>query len=273
MALANFYLWGAVFHLDGNLHILFFDIGQGDAIFIETPHHYQILIDGGPSKKLLSKLGGVMWPWDKTIDAILFTHPDADHITGLVYVLENYQVDHIYETGLEGSSQIMQALEKNIKKEPGVHHFIAYPENFMIDGVSFQVVSPDRTYQNKNSSDANATSIVLKVTYGETSVLLTGDATVENEAVYGSRVGDIDVLKVGHHGSRTSTDPSFLDTITPEIAIISVGKNNHYGHPFPSVLGYLKNRFIQIYRTDQNGDILLISNGGEPEVFSAPLPF
>lgn len=256
-----------------NLKIWFFDIGQGDAIFIETPNRYQILIDGGPDKSVLAKLGSVMLPWDRSIDAVIFTHPDADHITGLPAVLDRYQVDAIYETGLDHTTSVMQSLEAAIASEAAEHYFLAAPRTLFIDGVRFDIISPSTNYQGRIIKDNNAASLVIKLTYGETSLLLTGDAEVENEILFGPVAGDIDVLKTGHHGSLTSTSVEFLDAVTPEVAIISVGEDNRYGHPHPAVLQRLKQRQVQIFRTDQDGDILLISNGGEPEVFAAPLPF
>lgn len=255
------------------LKVWFFDVGQGDAIFIETPNHHQILIDGGPGSGVLSKLGSVMLPWDKTIDAIIFTHPDADHITGLIPILERYKVSTIYETGLNSTTQTMKSLETAIIKEQAQHQLISAPQRFLIDGLEIQVLWPEQDYQDQMVKEANATSIVLKVTYQNTSILLTGDAEVENEAEFGSLAGDVDVLKIGHHGSLTSTGVEFLNTVTPEIAVISVGGNNRYGHPHPAILQRLIKRTVKIFRTDQDGDILLISDGGEPTVFPAPLPF
>ncbi|MBU0646372.1 MBL fold metallo-hydrolase [Patescibacteria group bacterium] len=255
------------------LKVWFFDVGQGDAIFIETPNHQQILIDGGPGSSVLSKLGGVMLPWDKSIDAIFFTHPDADHITGLIPVLERYEVAAIYETGLDGPTQTMQTLEAAIVAEGAAHEIIAAPQTFQIDGLTIRVLSPAPGFDGQMIKDTNAASVVCELIFKDTSILLAGDATADQEPDYGPLAGDVDVLKVGHHGSLTSTGVALLNAVTPEIAIISVGVDNRYGHPHPAVLERLNQRGITVFRTDQDGDILLISRGGEPEVFPAPLPF
>lgn len=255
------------------LRIWFFDIGQGDAIFLESPNGKQLLIDGGPDQTILTKLGSVLPLWDRTIDAIAISHPDADHITGLIPVLEQYNVSTIFETGLKRETRIAKQLAKTIEEEGVRTQLLKHGERIQFDGIEIDVLWPDQTYQDQQASDPNATSLVFLVRYGATEVLLTGDTTVEEELRFGHRAGDVDLLKIGHHGSITSTATDFLDIVTPEIAIIQAGEKNRYGHPHPVVLDRLEKRNVIIYRNDLDGDILLISNGGEPHVSPKPLPF
>jgi competence protein ComEC len=254
------------------LKVWFFDIGQGDAIFIETPNGQQILIDGGPGDSILQKLSSVMWPWDHSIDAIVITHPDADHITGLVSVFERYQVKTIYETGVRGGTPMIQALEQAIAEEQSQNKIVREGQTFNWDGVQVFVHWPSEEAI-QTQKDRNNTSVVLKLVYGSTSILLTGDAEETIEEEIGFSVGDIDVLKVGHHGSKTSTSVQFLKVVNPEVAVIPVGADNSYGHPHPIVLEHLKQVGASILRTDLDGDILLVSDSMSYKVSPVFLPF
>jgi len=254
------------------LKVWFFDVGQGDAIFIETPNGQQILVDGGPNNSILQKLSSVMWPWDHTIDAIVVTHPDADHITGLVSVLERYQVKTVYETGVRGGTTMIQAFDRAIVEEQSQNNFVREGQSYNWDGVQVFVRWPTEEAV-KIQKDRNNTSIVLELVYGDTSILLTGDAEETIEEEVGFSVGDIDVLKVGHHGSKTSTSVQFLKAISPEVAVIPVGADNSYGHPHPIILERLKQVGASILRTDLDGDILFVSDSENYHVSPAFLPF
>lgn len=266
-------IYQAQFRYRDQLQMWFFDIGQGDATFIQTPDGTQILVDGGPDDTVLQKLAQVMLPWDRTIDAIVITHPDADHITGLVSVLDRYQVKTIIETGAQSDTSFDQALVAAIEREGAEHCLVSAGDRFAYGTLELNVVWPERTYLNEQPEETNATSIVLLAFYGGTSLLLTGDAEAQQEHAMLGRVQDIDVLKAGHHGSQTSSSVEFLETINPEITTISDGVDNRYGHPHPVVLKRLSDIGSVIYRTDEDGDLLLLSSGGEPTVQPAPLLF
>ncbi len=266
-------IWFSQYRRASELQMWFFDIGQGDATFIQTPQGSQILIDGGPDDTVLQKLSSVMWPWDRTIDAIIITHPDADHITGLVSVLEQYRVKMIIETGARSDTSFMDALAARMVEEDSDHRFVRAGDRFTFDDLQLLVEGPMQTYEHQKPKDANNTSVVLLATYGETSVLLTGDAEIEQESQMLSTLTDVDVLKVGHHGSKSSSSMPFLEKIKPEIATISSGVRNRYGHPHPVILSRLAQVRATVYRTDQDGDILLTSSLGEPTVQPQPLPF
>lgn len=269
----TFPLYGRLMDVrDQALRVWFFDVGQGDATLIETPSGKQILIDGGPDQMVLQKLPQAMWPWDRSLDAIVVTHPDADHITGLVSVLERYQVDAIYETGVRGGTSVITELSVAIDEEEAKRHIARAGQSFEYDGVVFDILWPTQQVV-ATEKDRNNTSIVLRVRYGDTTILLTGDAEADAETMFGKRAGDVDVLKVGHHGSRTSTSNFFLQAVTPEYAIISSGEDNRYGHPHPIVLSRLRDVGTRVWRTDTDGDIKLTSDGHTYSLAPALLPF
>ena len=254
------------------LHIWFFDIGQGDAIFLETPHGQQILVDGGPDQAVLSKLASVMLPWDRSIDAVFISHPDADHISGLVFVLKQYDVQSVYETGVRGGTPVIVDLVKQLEHEHTQQIQVQQGQTFVFDGVTIDILWPT-TQVVQEATERNNTSIVMRVRYGQTVLLLTGDAEAEAERQFVDQVGDIDVLKLGHHGSKTSSSREFLRATDPEIAIISAGVDNPYGHPHPIILSRLVEMDSKIFRTDEDGDIVMISDGKTMEVKPAFLPF
>lgn len=257
----------------GELRVWFFDVGQGDAIFIETPDRHQILVDGGPSQAVLSKLGQVMPPWDRSVDAIVLTHPHLDHVAGLVSALDRYDVAAIYDGGALARTGAMDAFgEDSIAEGAAIDRLVA-GDRFVYGDVTIDVLAPIKAVDGTYPKDPNEASVVLLLTYRDTTILLTGDATDDVERDILSTVGDIDVLKVGHHGSRTSSSTEFLDDVTPEFAVISCGIDNSYGHPHPATIQRLEDRHVRIKRTDLDGDILLTSTGGEPTVEPSPLPF
>jgi competence protein ComEC len=267
---ANYVGW-----FNRELKVWIFDVGQGDAIFIETPAGQQILVDAGADGTILTKLGQVMLPWDRSIDAVVVTHPHADHEGGLLEILSRYEVGIIYETGVLGVSDLQNSAVE-LAAAQGTE-ILLVDEGEEVDGedeVSLKVLAPDESWTNKKADNLNTTSIVLLLTYGETLILLTGDAPINEEnEILDDIFESVDVLKVAHHGSVTSTSGSFLEAVAPRYAVISVGEGNDYGHPHPATLERLRSRGISAFRTDLDGDILITSSGGEPVVESRPLPF
>ncbi|NQV90128.1 MBL fold metallo-hydrolase [Candidatus Uhrbacteria bacterium] len=255
------------------LRVWMFDVGQGDSFLIEFPTGEQMLVDGGRNDAILTKIGEVLPPWDRTLDAILVSHPDADHITGLVSVLDRYRVETLYETGMIADTQVDRALRDAIEDEGAQIQFVSKGDRIQVGDVLLRFLWPAESYDQERVSDRNNSSMVFVLEYGETTVLFTGDAELEAEEGFMDAVGDVDVLKVGHHGSLSSTSWEFLRQIRPEIALISAGVNNTYGHPHPVVLSRLVDWGVELFRTDLEGDILLTSFGGEPEVTVHPLPF
>ncbi|MFH1315379.1 MAG: ComEC/Rec2 family competence protein [Candidatus Uhrbacteria bacterium] len=265
------------------LRVWFFDVGQGDAIFIQTQDNKQILIDGGPGEAVLSKLGAVMPFWDRSIDMIISTHPHSDHISGLIEVLDRYKVDQVVMTGVNYRSSYLDAFEDRVEAEGAevividdvIDLWIGKDARKGVNSIdSLTAVFPIESYRDQYIDEVNETSIVIELTYEETSILLTGDMYVEQEAEVLRNIStEIDVLKVPHQGSISSTSTQFLEALDLETAIITVGADNSYGHPHPVVLQRLYDQGIEILRTDLDGDILLLSVGQEPSVRSSPLIF
>ncbi len=249
------------------------NVGQGDAFFIEFPTGEQMLIDGGRDDALLAKLGSLLLPWDRTIDSILMTHPDADHVTGFISLLDRYHIDHIYETGAIATTPQGRMIVERVENEAAIVSLLSAGDVIEIGEVVLSVVWPQETYEGTEVGDRNNTSLVFLLTYGDTSILFTGDAEEEAEQGFMGDVGNMDVLKVGHHGSLSSTSWDLLEILRPEIALVSAGEDNPYGHPHPIIMSRLEQWKTAVFRTDFQGDILLTSYGGEPKVQSSPLPF
>lgn len=248
------------------LTLAMLDVGQGDAIFIESPTGTQILIDGGPPRRVLSHLAKLMPPFDRTIDALIITNPDLDHIGGFLDVLKVYKVGHVFEPGTFNDSSTYENLKDKIK-DKNIKETLAR-SGMRIDiggGAVIDILFPDRDVSTWTTNDG---SVVAKLSYGETTVMLMGDSTTETEKVVLTSISansvDSDVLKVGHHGSQTSTSTEFVQAATPKYALISAGKDNRYGHPHDDVLETLTSAGVEILRTDTSGSIVMKSDGGEP---------
>lgn len=249
------------------LKVSFLDVGQGDAIFIESPTGNRVLIDGGPTRKVLSELGGVLPFGDKRIDVVISTHPDADHITGLVEVVKRFDVGVFIEPGVNSENNLDEALSE-ILLEKGVEKILARKGvNLSLGGGAvLSILFPNSDVTNLETNEA---SIVGKLVYGEKSFLLTGDATKRTEYILlnlGQEFLDVDVLQVGHHGSQTSTSQLFVEATSPQISVISSGKNNRYGHPHPSVVETLNKFGTQILNTAEVGTISFETDGETLEV-------
>lgn len=239
------------------------DVGQGDGIFIETPSGVQVMFDGGPSRKASGPLSRVMSPFDKSIDAIIITNPDADHIGGLLDILKNYKVGSVLESGTLTDSKIYQSLREEMKKQNIPD--ILVKRGMRLDlggGVFVDILFPDRDVSAWATNDG---SVVARLSYGSTSIMLTGDSTLKTEKIILSENSAIKlastILKVGHHGSRTSSSPSFVKAVSPQYALISDGENNNYGHPHKETLDTLSQFGAKIFRTDLLGTIVMKSDG------------
>lgn len=257
-----------LFHLDWqNSHRGFtfamLDVGQGDGLFIESPSGTQIMFDAGPPRSVLGPLARVMSPFDKSIDAVIITNPDADHIGGLADILKNYKVGRVFESGTLTDSKIYQSLREEMKKQNIPD--ILVKRGMRLDmggGVVIDILFPDRDVSAWATNDG---SVVARLSYGQTSIMLTGDATAKTEKIIleenvSSNLAST-ILKVGHHGSRTSSSPSFVKAVMPSYALISDGKDNSYGHPHQETLDTLAQFGAKIFRTDLLGSIVMNSDG------------
>lgn len=239
------------------------DVGQGDALFIESPTGTQIMFDAGPARSILGPLQKIISPFDKSIDAIVIANPDADHIGGLVDILKNYKVGAVLESGTLTDSKTYQNLREEMKKQ-NIPDILA-KRGMSLDmggGVIINILFPDRDVSSWATNDG---SVVARLTYGNTSIMLTGDAPQKTEKIILSENSSeqlkSDILKVGHHGSRTSTSAEFLKAVSPIYALISDGKDNKYGHPHPETLTTLTQFGAKIFRTDLLGSIIVKSDG------------
>lgn len=265
----NALAWATVTQVSGakGLKVVFFDVGQGDAIFVETAQGNQVLIDGGPDSTILEKLGSEMPFYDRTIELIIITHPHQDHIAGLVEVLRRYQVEQLLMPGIEYESQAYQELLRVIeKKEISASYAQAGQTIWVDDYTLMKVLYPLASLLDISVKEANDSSIVASLIYGETEFLFTGDASseVEQQVLQTGTSVDTDVLKVGHHGAKTSSSDTFLSTVSPEYAVISAGADNRYGHPHQETLDRITSHGTTVLRTDDEGDIVFFSNGREP---------
>ncbi|MFH0988124.1 MAG: ComEC/Rec2 family competence protein [Parcubacteria group bacterium] len=254
---------------DGKLKIFYLDVGQGDAILIETPYGQTILIDGGPNNKVINELGGVMPFWDKHIDMMILTHPHADHLVGLVEVLRRYDVKRVYYTGVAYSTaEYTTWLNEIAQRKLPLYIVKEYSEVDLGADLKLEFVYPLKDLSGKNVPDINNSSIVCLLIYKNEQFIFTGDLQEAGEAdLVEADKGDerydlkSDVLKVGHHGSHTSTSDIFLSAVHPGISVISVGANNTFGHPHLRTVKRLERANVEILRTDQLGTIEIESDG------------
>lgn len=269
LALVTLGIWAAVFaeSAQGVLTVAVLDVGQGDSIFIESPTGVQIIVDGGPDNSLLRELPAVMGSFDRSIDAIIETHPDADHIAGFVDLLKRYRVGAFVEPGISKETLTWEALQQEVSAQK-IPHLIARRGMALAlgGGTELEVLYPNTDVSKLSASKANEGGIVLKLSYGDATMLLMADVSSKIETqlvkIDGTRL-DADLLKVGHHGSRTSTGDAFVKAVTPAAAIISVGAENTYGHPTSDVLNTLTKNAVTTLRTDEEGTVVFVSDGGE----------
>ncbi|MEA2064998.1 MAG: ComEC/Rec2 family competence protein [Patescibacteria group bacterium] len=246
------------------LRVSFFDVGQGDSIFIQTPNKKDILIDGGPNNAVIKKLGKAMPFWDKTIDLIIITHPHSDHISGLIEIIKKYEIKEIFYTGVLYNSETYAELLRQIKQNKIKLIEINQQQELTLDkNLKLKILFPNENLREKNIENLNNTSMVVKLIYDENSFLFAADAEYEVEQILLENNTDIkaDLLKVGHQGASDSSSLKFLQKVSPQIAIISVGKNNKFGHPSLRVIRRLEKLGAKVFRSDQNGDIKIIANG------------
>lgn len=271
-------VWVAVaFSLERDLKVVFFDVGQGDAVFIQTPQRHTILIDGGPGSAVLEKLGREMPFWDRSLDVVMLSHPHYDHYRGLLDVLETYSVDYVVWTGVrtepgmfDGWHHLTERIDAQmVIAQEGMRlafHKIPdctlpHPDDCFI---VLEVLRPSENLEGKSVPHIDNSSIMAQLRMDEVSFLFTGDAfrEVEYELVeeYGEDLSST-VLKVGHHGSDTSTSLPFLHAVRPDLAVIQAGRNNRHGHPHMRIVERLERVGSRILRTDLHGDIRMRTDG------------
>ncbi len=263
LAVASFVVWSrALAQPESELSVSFLDVGQGDAILIEAPDGGRVLIDGGKGRAVLEALGDVLPLGDRRIDAVIATHPDFDHIGGLPDIFARYDIGMFIESGVKDDGADSEALHEAVENEGLPAERVRAGMHLMVGGGAYlEFLFPDRELV---SVDANVGSIVLRLVYGDTSMLLTGDSPALIEEYLVDRYGEAlrsDVLKLGHHGSKTSSAGRFLNTVAPRFAVLSYGCDNTYGHPHAEVLERLSRLGITSLHTCTEGTITFVSDG------------
>ncbi len=245
------------------LRVTFFDVGQGDAIFVETPSGHDMLIDGGASNLVVSRLASRLSYFDKHLDVVVATHPDSDHITGLIPVFDRYDVEHVVVSPVKGHTDVSEELMTRVENEHAdVHVGHARDVIDFGDGVVAHIRYPGDNFHG-NEKDTNNASVSVVLTYGNESVLLTGDlpSQYEGKLIDDDLPSHVTIYKAGHHGSKYSSGDQLLSYIKPEYSVISAGKDNRYGHPNPEAVGRLKTYSNEILSTIEKGSITFLLDG------------
>ena len=261
-------VWSAALTMpDDKLHVSFLDVGQGDAILVQTPNGQDILIDGGPDSRGVNlELSEKLPFWDRTIDLVVCTQPHADHITGLLDVLQRYKVKQVLDPGVSYDSAVYQEWLRLIQIKK-IDYVIAGAEQEIDlgNGIKMEVLNPPESLWEGTSDDVDNNGMVLRLSWDKISFLFTADIQEEIEfELVGQRVHlSSTVLKVAHHGSDTSTSQQFLSVVDSEAAVICVGANNSFGHPSSEVVERLANTLGEdnVYRTDEDGTIEFVTDG------------
>ncbi|MDD5289908.1 MAG: MBL fold metallo-hydrolase [Patescibacteria group bacterium] len=252
---------GAIFYVNyfQTDRAVFLNVGQGDSIFFRTGKGETILIDGGPDNTVQTQLGKFMPFWERDLDLIILTHPHSDHITGLVEILKRYTVKKIIMTGISHTAPQYLEFLKIIKEQEIPVEIAVAGEIEEVGDIKIEILYPLENLAGKVSDDLNNTSVVAQIDFLNQKFLMMGDAgfDVEKELIkkYGHNLQS-DILKVGHHGSRFSTDVKFLEIVSPQTAVICVGENS-FGHPSPRTLNHLERAKVIIKRTDLDGNVIV----------------
>lgn len=265
-----------VFGFNSGVKVWFFDVGQGDAEFLDFADGNQVLIDGGPDVEILQRLGKAMPFYDKSIDLIILTHPHKDHVFGLIEVLNRYDVERVIMPKINFKSSFYKEFMNIIKLKNISVDYLSSGDSLEIGDYSrFDFISPDSNGAKEDEfgmetesfgskgQDLNDVSLVSKFIYGNIAILFTGDAGVDIESNIIRKGYNLksDILKVGHHGSKYSSSEEFLKSVNPDYAIIQSGAGNRYGHPTQQTLSRLSDIGAKIFRNDLNGDIVFESDG------------
>ena len=262
---------------DNKLRVVVCDVGQGDATLVSWKN-YQLLVDGGPDNSVLSCLGKNMGFWDRKIEVVAVTHPQADHITGLIEVVERYEVGKLIVANVVNDTSEFWRLRQVVEERQVEVKELTKGDRLRLGAVELKVLWPKerggeplvwkggdesaqvlgkKTYQ----GDVNQMSLVLLGSFGKFDFLLTGDIGEKEEQELVEELGPVELLKVAHHGSRYSSSQGFIDKVKPEIGVISVSKKNRFGHPTETVLDRLAEVGARVMRTDRDGMVRIVSDG------------
>ncbi len=255
-------LYHSIVLTDKNFHLIFCDVGQGDGILIKTPSGQDIIVDGGPSdNSMVDCLSRNLPFWDREIDAVYMTHPDADHLTGLVEVIRTYNVKYFGMSNAPKSTEVYKELLKSLQDKKIPADLVVRGDKISTKGgFKLETLWPSVAFSNSKSEETNDYSLVQYLSYGKFTALLTGDVASVYLNSLMPTLGRIDVFKSPHHGSKTGVDEFTFQHTKPRLAVISVGAKNRYGHPAPTVLKILKENSIP-YIDTRSGDVEIVSDG------------
>lgn len=258
----NIFVWYWVFTggRDEALNLYFLNVGQGDSSLVIFPNNVKILIDGGPGKEILNPLAKVLSPTDRYLDLVLLSHPQLDHFSGLIPVMERYKVGAFIYNGRDGEAAAWKDLVSVLKQKKIDTIILEKGDSIQYRDNKISILSPDKSFiENK---ELNNTSLVAEVESEKAKTLFTGDIGFKVENYLMNRYDlDIDIFKVPHHGSKYSSGIYFLKRTSPQISVVQVGRNS-YGHPTKEVLSRLASVGSSIYRNDLNGTVhLKVKNG------------
>lgn len=254
---------------DGKTHIIFCNVGQGDGILIRTPKGLSVLEDAGPDSSILGCLSRHTPFWDRTIELAVLSHPHLDHMAGMISILNDYKVLSYATEELRNNTSIYNKLEQILKNDNLKPRFIYSGDSFQTpDGVVFKILGPSRDFLTRANPSGivgeskESGSLSILISKGNFNAILTGDTPIEelNQTFGNFSLPKIDIFQIPHHGSFYNTNEEVLRKVSPKFAVVSVGKNS-YGHPSPQILNLLKNLRIPFLRTDQHGDIDIVSDG------------
>lgn len=264
VAVVNIFMGVNLWRLSPGLRVDVLNVGQGDAILLTTPEQNHILIDGGPGATVLTEMGEVLPPAFRQLDLVVLTHPHLDHLAGLVPVLERFEVGALLISGASYDSEAYSYLLNQVQGFEGAVYFAEADTDFQFGSVTLDVLYPFSNEVGQSFDEPNNSSVVLKVEWGDFSVLLTGDAEkeVEAELLAAWEAGEInleaDVLKAGHHGSDSSSTPEFLEAVDADWMLISCGVDNSYGHPHQVTLDKAEALGMSVFRTDTEGRVTVM---------------
>ena len=253
-----------------DLGVFFIDVGQGDAILIRSPDGRFMMIDAGAGKSADLLVKTLKSYGVKTLDYFVLTHPDEDHVGGAAAILESFDVKAVLASDAGAATKVWRDTVAAIEEEGCAFLTVSAGNVYrFFENCDFKILGPVDV---EAASDVNNQSVVLRLDYGKTSFLFTGDAGKEEEQSmlerFDAKEFSADVLKLGHHGSSSSSGQAFLSAVNPRFAVVSCGKNNAYGHPHASVLGALSERNVKVLRTDESGTVILQSDQENVEITS-----
>lgn len=251
-----------------DLEVNFLDVGQGDSILIKTPFGQNILIDGGSDSTIIKRLGESLAWWDKRIDLMVLSHPHDDHVAGLIDVIKQYNVEQILYTGVIHTSPTYLEWLELIRERKIFLVIIDRPQKIsMGKNCYLDILYPQESLLGKEVNNLNNSSMVIKLVYGNTKFLFTGDVEleIEQQLIETQDFASLqaDVFKAGHHGSDTSNSKEFLDAVSPKTVVIQVGKDNDFGHPSRRAIKRFERIGAMVYRNDLDGTIRIRSDGKE----------